>query len=252
MASLVKDSRGRSPYWIGCYTTDDGRRHKKSTKETDKRKAWAIVNAWQAAEDRAARARREAEAQATRTKKVLAEFRAARERIMDGPPGSVKRAYSEYLKWRGAERERHREYSRRIAEEFHSKASQAVLGRDERFFQRMAAAIVYYKKQPDILRPERYLLFAFEAYERYVELGEEALPTKRKIREEAEWMWAVQREIRQGRLVRGLSEAARREGERRIREAVKSLPEQDWSKLFRKAGLAGLPHGRGGRSAASN
>lgn len=53
MATLVKDSRGRSRFWIACVTTADGRRLKKSTKETDKKKAKVIADAWQEAEDRA-------------------------------------------------------------------------------------------------------------------------------------------------------------------------------------------------------
>ena len=53
MPTLVKDSRGRSRYWIACYTTADGRRLKKSTKETDKRKARLVADALQEAEDRA-------------------------------------------------------------------------------------------------------------------------------------------------------------------------------------------------------
>lgn len=32
MASLSKDSDGRSPYWYCCYTTADGRQLKKSSK----------------------------------------------------------------------------------------------------------------------------------------------------------------------------------------------------------------------------
>src|SRR5215470_1238236 len=32
MPSLTKDSRGRSPYWICCYTNADGHQVKKSTK----------------------------------------------------------------------------------------------------------------------------------------------------------------------------------------------------------------------------
>jgi hypothetical protein len=36
MASLTQDSRGRSPFWVCCYTSGDGRRLKKSTKITVK------------------------------------------------------------------------------------------------------------------------------------------------------------------------------------------------------------------------
>ncbi|MEO7165775.1 MAG: phage integrase SAM-like domain-containing protein, partial [Chthoniobacterales bacterium] len=42
MASLVKDSSNRSPYWICCYTAADGRRLKKSTGETNRKKALEI------------------------------------------------------------------------------------------------------------------------------------------------------------------------------------------------------------------
>jgi hypothetical protein len=42
MACLVKDSKKRSPCWICAYTAPDGRRLKKSTKQTDKQKAWQI------------------------------------------------------------------------------------------------------------------------------------------------------------------------------------------------------------------
>jgi integrase len=49
MAYLVKDSEGRSGYWYCCYTTPQGRRLKKSTKQSDRVKAWevcvAMVNA---------------------------------------------------------------------------------------------------------------------------------------------------------------------------------------------------------------
>src|SRR5271166_1245610 len=42
MACLVKDCKKRSPYWICAYTAPDGRRLKKSTKQTDKEKAWQV------------------------------------------------------------------------------------------------------------------------------------------------------------------------------------------------------------------
>ena len=42
MACLVKDSKKRSPYWICAYTAPDGRRLKKSTKQTDRQKAWQV------------------------------------------------------------------------------------------------------------------------------------------------------------------------------------------------------------------
>src|SRR5205814_2605638 len=51
MAIVVKDSRNRSPFWYACYTTADGRRLKKSTKQTDERKAKLVADALQRAED---------------------------------------------------------------------------------------------------------------------------------------------------------------------------------------------------------
>jgi integrase len=53
MATLVKDSRRRSPYWICCYRSADGRRLKKSTKQTDKRNAMEVCSALERAENAA-------------------------------------------------------------------------------------------------------------------------------------------------------------------------------------------------------
>jgi integrase len=43
MASVVKDPKGRSPYWIACYTDSTGRRLKKSTKLTNKKAALEVA-----------------------------------------------------------------------------------------------------------------------------------------------------------------------------------------------------------------
>jgi integrase len=48
MASVWRDSR--SKYWVGCFTAADGRQLKRSTKETNKRNAEAIVKGWEEAE----------------------------------------------------------------------------------------------------------------------------------------------------------------------------------------------------------
>jgi integrase len=45
MASLWKHPK--SQYWVGCYTAADGRQLKRSTKETDKRKARIIADTWE-------------------------------------------------------------------------------------------------------------------------------------------------------------------------------------------------------------
>src|SRR5260370_19266387 len=46
MPCLVKDSNGRPPFWVCCYTTADGRRLKKSTKQTDRTKAMKVCHAF--------------------------------------------------------------------------------------------------------------------------------------------------------------------------------------------------------------
>ncbi|MEJ0000853.1 MAG: site-specific integrase [Verrucomicrobiota bacterium] len=50
MATLVKDSNNRSPYWIACYTAADGRRLKKSTKQRKRTKALEVALALERAE----------------------------------------------------------------------------------------------------------------------------------------------------------------------------------------------------------
>ena len=50
MCSLIKDYRGKSKFWTCCYTAADGRQLKRSTKETDRRKAQVICEAWEQAE----------------------------------------------------------------------------------------------------------------------------------------------------------------------------------------------------------
>src|SRR5436305_9940945 len=55
MASVVRDPRGRSPYWYACYTDAFGRRLKKSTGLTAKSKALEMARALQKAADEARR-----------------------------------------------------------------------------------------------------------------------------------------------------------------------------------------------------
>ncbi len=69
MGSLVKDSRGRSKYWIACYRAADGRRVKKSTGKTEKKQAEIIMAAWEHAEGLASKG----EATANRLTEVLNE-----------------------------------------------------------------------------------------------------------------------------------------------------------------------------------
>jgi integrase len=51
MACLIKDSKKRSPYWICAYTAPTGRRLKKTTKQTDRQKAWQVCLSFVEAEE---------------------------------------------------------------------------------------------------------------------------------------------------------------------------------------------------------
>jgi len=51
MPSVHKDYRGKTPFWIGAYVDEFGRRRKQSTKTEDKREAKTIVEGWQRAAD---------------------------------------------------------------------------------------------------------------------------------------------------------------------------------------------------------
>jgi integrase len=53
MASIIKDYRGKSPYWIACFTDPLGRRLKKSTKQTAKSKALEVARTWEKASEEA-------------------------------------------------------------------------------------------------------------------------------------------------------------------------------------------------------
>lgn len=46
MPSLHRDGRGKTPYWIGAYTDEFGRRRKRSTKKTDLKQAQKVLNGW--------------------------------------------------------------------------------------------------------------------------------------------------------------------------------------------------------------
>jgi integrase len=53
MASVWKSRK--SKFWIGCYTAADGRQLKRTTRETDKRKAMMIAQSWEELETNSAR-----------------------------------------------------------------------------------------------------------------------------------------------------------------------------------------------------
>jgi integrase len=51
MASLHKDYRGKTPYYIAAYTDENGRRRKRSTKKTSEKEARKVLNGWLKAVD---------------------------------------------------------------------------------------------------------------------------------------------------------------------------------------------------------
>src|SRR5271166_2164605 len=54
MPCLIQDRKGRSPFWYACFTTKDGKRLKKSTRQTDRMKAWDVLNFYVRAEGKIA------------------------------------------------------------------------------------------------------------------------------------------------------------------------------------------------------
>ena len=70
MASIHKDSRGKSPFWQAAFTGPDGRRRLVSTKERNRRKALDIAVLW---EREATRARQHLLTEA-QGRKIIAEF----------------------------------------------------------------------------------------------------------------------------------------------------------------------------------
>ena len=70
MATVVKDPRNRSPFWYACFTTADGRRLKKSTKETSRAKALQMTLGW----EKAAKEAREKRLNEARTREILSEI----------------------------------------------------------------------------------------------------------------------------------------------------------------------------------
>ncbi len=77
MASVHKDSRGRSPFWVACYTDALGRRLKKSTKTTNREKAIKLALQM----ERAARLAGTGELTEIRARELLSELLAS---ISDG------------------------------------------------------------------------------------------------------------------------------------------------------------------------
>ena len=55
MASIHKDSQGRSPYWYCAYYGADGRRMLRSTRQTDRKVAREICSLWEKASEKARR-----------------------------------------------------------------------------------------------------------------------------------------------------------------------------------------------------
>jgi integrase len=70
MASIHKDPRGKSPYWLCYYTLPDGRRTSRSTKQRDRKIAWAFCLALERASEKA----REGELTETTARQILSDI----------------------------------------------------------------------------------------------------------------------------------------------------------------------------------
>ena len=70
MASIHRDSQGRSPYWYCAYYGADGRRMQRSTKETDRRVALKLCRLW---EEAGVKARRK-ELSAAQGRRIISEM----------------------------------------------------------------------------------------------------------------------------------------------------------------------------------
>ena len=70
MASIHKDSQGRSPYWYCAYYGADGRRYQRSTRQTDRKAAQKICFLW----EKAGHAARRHELTAAAGRRVIAEM----------------------------------------------------------------------------------------------------------------------------------------------------------------------------------
>jgi integrase len=83
MASVVKDAKGRSPFWYACYTDANGRRLKKSTELTAKSKALEMARGL----EKAAREAKLGSLTEARTRALLGE-------ILQGVSGQLLRVFS--------------------------------------------------------------------------------------------------------------------------------------------------------------
>jgi integrase len=83
MASVVKDAKGRSPFWYACYTDANGRRLKKSTELTAKSKALEMARGL----EKAAREAKLGSLTEARTRALLGE-------ILQGVSGQPLRVFS--------------------------------------------------------------------------------------------------------------------------------------------------------------
>src|SRR4051794_4427828 len=68
MASVWK--RSNSPYWVGCFTSGDGQRVKKSTKQTNRQKAVSVCLEW----EHAAKQARQNTLTETQARKVVSDI----------------------------------------------------------------------------------------------------------------------------------------------------------------------------------
>lgn len=97
MASLHKDPRGRSPYFYAAFSLSKGKRVYRSTKQTDRKKAWKVALKWEEAKELADRG----ELTEAASRKVLDEIRAI---VGDSklPTITVRGVFRELVGWKEA------------------------------------------------------------------------------------------------------------------------------------------------------
>jgi hypothetical protein len=134
-----------------------------------------------------------------------------------------------------------------VLDTYREQVSRAVVDWNSDFFRQVALAMdfVEYKK----LHPLRSVLLAARGL--LIRRAAEEI-TKRDVRQVALRWWAVQRlciryPSKQKELLAGVFQEAAPPLERDIKNEIETLPRQDWTELFKKAGLKDLQADPGGK-----
>lgn len=136
-----------------------------------------------------------------------------------------------------------------VLQTYHQQVSQAIIDWNWDFFREVAQAMEFVEhKELDTLR------FVFLAARGLFMRRASDEITKRDVRQLALRWWAVERLCirqphRKKELIPLVFQEAAPSIEREIKNEIEALPEQDWTKLFKKTGLKHLRADPGGRPA---